>query len=178
MPPADAQGGKALLGVALLHFEQQRVQHAAPDAPIGWPMAMAPPLTLTLSGSQPKSLLTAQAWAAKASLASTRSRSSTDQPAFLQRLARWPDRAGAHDGRIDAGMGPDAMRASGVMPRFVASSADISTRAAAPSLMPDALPAVTVPSLSKAGRSLADASFHAVADDIRPPHHGARPCVS
>jgi hypothetical protein len=25
----------------------------APDAPTGWPMAMAPPLTLTMSGSQP-----------------------------------------------------------------------------------------------------------------------------
>ena len=47
------------------------------------------------------------------------------------------------------------MRASGVMPRFLASSSVISTTAAAPSLMPLALAAVTVPSLSKAGRSLA-----------------------
>src|SRR5665647_2505443 len=36
----------------------------APEAPIGWPMAMAPPLTLTLEVSQPRSLLTAQACAA------------------------------------------------------------------------------------------------------------------
>src|SRR5665213_4295828 len=35
----------------------------APEAPIGWPMAMAPPLTLTLLVSQPRSLLTAQACA-------------------------------------------------------------------------------------------------------------------
>ena len=35
----------------------------APDAPIGWPMAMAPPLTFTRAGSQPISLLTAQACA-------------------------------------------------------------------------------------------------------------------
>src|SRR5476651_2881948 len=55
----------------------------APEAPIGWPMAMAPPLTLTLDVSQPRSLLTAQACAAKASLASIRSRSSFFQPAFL-----------------------------------------------------------------------------------------------
>ena len=50
------------------------------------------------------------------------------------------------------------MRASGVMPRFEAASAPISTRAAAPSLMPEALPAVTEPSLEKAGRSFARAS--------------------
>src|SRR5665647_942668 len=35
----------------------------APEAPIGWPMAMAPPLTLTFAVSQPRSLLTAQACA-------------------------------------------------------------------------------------------------------------------
>src|SRR5690606_34080240 len=33
----------------------------APEAPIGWPMAVAPPLTFTISGFQPMSLLTAQA---------------------------------------------------------------------------------------------------------------------
>ena len=49
----------------------------------------------------------------------------------------------------------DTIRPSGFTPRAWASSADISTTAAAPSLMPLALPAVTVPSLSKAGRSLA-----------------------
>ena len=47
------------------------------------------------------------------------------------------------------------MRASGVLPSLAASDAFISTTAAAPSLMPEALAAVTVPSLSKAGRSLA-----------------------
>src|SRR5262249_9687715 len=65
----------------------------APEAPMGWPMAMAPPFTLTLPVSQPRSLLTAQAWAANASLASTRSRSSVFQPAFF-RASR------------DAGIGP------------------------------------------------------------------------
>src|SRR5258708_37476744 len=68
----------------------------APEAPIGWPSAIAPPLTLTLAVSQPRSLLTAQAWAANASFASTRSRSAADQPAFFsaKRLA---------------GIGPDPM---------------------------------------------------------------------
>ena len=46
------------------------------------------------------------------------------------------------------------MRASGVLPSLAASEAFISTTAAAPSLMPDALAAVTEPSLSNAGRSL------------------------
>ena len=48
----------------------------------------------------------------------------------------------------------ETMRASGVLPSLAASLAFISTTAAAPSLMPEALPAVTVPSLSKAGRNL------------------------
>src|SRR6266436_1916283 len=57
---------------------------------------MAPPLTLTFAVSQPRSLLTAQACAANASLASTRSRSATFHPAFLS-AAR------------DAGIGPVPM---------------------------------------------------------------------
>src|ERR1700758_4365650 len=104
---------------------------------------MAPPLTLTLAGFQPRSLLTAQACAAKASLASTKSRSSFFQPAFFN-AAR------------EAGIGPvpmmegstpacahDTIRANGVLPSLAASLALISTKAAAPSLMPDALAAVT-----------------------------------
>src|SRR6266481_4013419 len=55
----------------------------APDAPTGWPIAIAPPLTLTFEVSQPRSLLTAQACAAKASFASIRSRSAMLQPAFF-----------------------------------------------------------------------------------------------
>src|SRR5512136_1962330 len=110
-------------------------------------MAMAPPLTLTLLVSQPRSLFTAQACAAKASLASTKSRSLADQPAFSSALR-------------DAGIGPEPMTfgstpavahdvilAIGLSLRFLASFAVISTTAAAPSLMPEALAAVTVPSL-------------------------------
>ena len=44
------------------------------------------------------------------------------------------------------------------MPSLAACLAVISTTAAAPSLMPEALPAVTVPSFSNAGLSLAIAS--------------------
>ncbi len=55
----------------------------APEQPTGWPMAMAPPLTLTFSMSKPSSRATATDWAAKASLASTRSMSSILRPALL-----------------------------------------------------------------------------------------------
>ena len=53
----------------------------------------------------------------------------------------------------------DLIVANGVNPRFLASLAVIRTTAAAPSLMPDAFPAVTVPSGLNAGRSLANVSF-------------------
>src|SRR5258708_6597570 len=127
----------------------------APDAPTGWPIAIAPPLTLTLEVSQPRSLLTAQACAAKASLASIRSRSPMLQPAFFS-AAR------------EAGIGPvpmilgstpawphETIRPSTFLPSLAACFAVISTTAAAPSLIPEALPAVTVPSFSNAGLSLA-----------------------
>jgi hypothetical protein len=51
------------------------------------------------------SLFTAQACAAKASFASTRSRSSTFQPAFWSALREAGIGPGAHDRRIDAGGG-------------------------------------------------------------------------
>ncbi len=50
------------------------------------------------------------------------------------------------------------MRASGSRPSFSAAAAEATTSAAAPSLMPEALPAVTVPSFLKAGLSLASLS--------------------
>jgi hypothetical protein len=83
------------------------VRIRAPEAPIGWPMAMAPPLTLTLAGSRPSSLLTTHSdWAAKASLDSTRVEVGDGPAGLLQRLAGGRDRAGAHDRRVDAGGGP------------------------------------------------------------------------
>ncbi len=50
------------------------------------------------------------------------------------------------------------MRASGFLPTWRALSADAMTSPAAPSLMPDALPAVTVPSFWNAGFSAASFS--------------------
>ena len=59
----------------------------------------------------------------------------------------------------------EAMRASGSRPRLAASAADIKIKTAAPSLMPEALAAVTVPSLEKAGRSFCtEFECHALLD--------------
>ena len=55
----------------------------APEAPIGWPRAIAPPLTFTLFWSMPNSLITAMLWAANASLISNKSISCKYHFAFL-----------------------------------------------------------------------------------------------
>src|SRR4029077_5423120 len=95
----------------------------APDAPIGWPSAIAPPLTLTRPVSQPRSLLTAQACAAKASLASIRSRSAGDHPAFFNAMRL----AGIGPEPMIAGSTPavahETMRASGAGARLAAAAA-------------------------------------------------------
>src|SRR5215471_21310901 len=95
-----------------------------PDAPIGCPSAIAPPLTLIFDVSQPISLLTAQACAANASLISNTSRSAGFQSAFASAL-------------LEAGTGPmpmifgstpvvakDLMRASGVRQSALARASD------------------------------------------------------
>ena len=42
-----------------------------PDAPRGWPIAIAPPWALTIAGSMFHARMQATDWAAKASLSST-----------------------------------------------------------------------------------------------------------
>src|ERR1043166_4736376 len=53
----------------------------APVQPSGWPNAIAPPLTFTLSGSSPNVLITASDWAANASFNSITSMSFNVSPA-------------------------------------------------------------------------------------------------
>ena len=65
-----------------------------PDMPTGWPRAMAPPLTLTISSVMPRSAIEATPTAAKASLSSNRSMSPTDYAGPLERPAGWPGPAG------------------------------------------------------------------------------------
>ena len=52
----------------------------------------------------------------------------------------------------------EVIRARGSIPRVLAFSEDIKTTVAAPSLIPEAFPAVTVPSLLNAGRRLPSVS--------------------
>ena len=83
----DTERGQAAFGLAPLHFEQQVCSRSGNRTRrLGGRFAIAPPLTFTIAGSQPMSLLTAQACAAKASLASTKSRSPTDQLALSRAL--------------------------------------------------------------------------------------------
>src|SRR5690606_12080266 len=53
----------------------------APEAPSGWPSAIAPPLGLTVSGSSSSSATHGIAWAANASLSSVTARSRARRPA-------------------------------------------------------------------------------------------------
>ena len=55
----------------------------APDMPTGWPSAIAPPLTLTLSSETPSWRADSMPTAAKASLSSNRSMSETAMPSLL-----------------------------------------------------------------------------------------------
>src|SRR3954465_12676478 len=98
MPPPMHSAARPFLVLRFCISCRSVTSTRAPDAPIGWPMAIPPPLTFTISSFQPMSLLTAQACAAKASLASTRSRSETFQPAFSSVLR-------------EAGIGPVPMMA-------------------------------------------------------------------
>jgi Kef-type K+ transport system membrane component KefB len=130
----------------------------APEQPSGWPMAIAPPLTLTRSGSSLSSSMTAMACAANASLTSTRPRASACQPALAS-------------SRVSAGTGPIPMKsgwtpaealpaylAIGSAPAADAARSDISSRPAAPSFSGEEFPPVTVPSLRKAGLRAASSS--------------------
>ena len=130
-----------------------------PDAPTGWPRAMAPPLGFNFSRSKPSSFPTATDWAANASLASITSKSPISIPAFaitffVAATGPMPMIRGSTPARA-----PATHVAMGVTPSSFAFSSLITTTAAAPSLMPEALPAVTIPSFLNAGRSFPRASI-------------------
>ena len=88
----------------------------APVAPSGWPSAMAPPLTLTLSMLTPRSEAKRSTTAANASFISIRSRSPTLSPALASALRE----AGAGPVSMMVGSDPltaaETIRARGVSP--------------------------------------------------------------
>ena len=65
-----------------------------PDMPTGWPRAIAPPLTLTLSSSMPRSSTEASPTAAKASLISKRSIGADVDAGLARSLGDGPRRLG------------------------------------------------------------------------------------
>ena len=127
----------------------------APVQPSGCPRAIAPPLTLRRSGSIGSSRRHASTCAAKASFSSTGPICVERQPGPLQRLLDRRHRPDAEPLRLDARGGvADEARQRRQAELLRADSADVTTTAAAPSLVCDELPAVTVPAAWKAGLQL------------------------
>mmetsp|Transcript_42588 Transcript_42588/g.76544 ORF Transcript_42588/g.76544 Transcript_42588/m.76544 type:complete len:400 (-) Transcript_42588:462-1661(-) len=118
----------------------------APVAPIGWPLAMAPPLTFTFERSPPV-MARAQAKGTdeNASFTSMRSRSSIFKPAFAN--AWWV--AGTGPSSINTGSMParpkETTRALGLRPSFCRPRSLQTIIAAAPSQIWDAAAAVSTP---------------------------------
>src|SRR5213592_3800241 len=122
-----------------------------PLAASGCPMAIAPPCTLVLARSSPSSRSTARYCGANASFTSTRSICSSFIPAFWSALRA----AGAGPIPMCLGSTPTTAHATsrprGLRPCALANSSLAITVAAAPSTIPEALPAVTSPSFLKYG---------------------------
>ena len=129
-----------------------------PLHPSGWPRAIAPPFTFTFSISNPRSLMQAMLCEANASFNSTRSRSFMSRPALCNAFFV----AGTGPMPMIAGSTPATAMltifAIGFKPYFLTAASEASNIAAAPSLIPLLLPAVTVPSFINAGLSVASFS--------------------
>src|SRR3954451_6128850 len=130
----------------------------APEAPIGWPRAIAPPFTFTFDSSRPSMRIELMATDANASLNSNRSMSSTVRPAFSS--AAFVAFAGvrARYGKSSATAAWATTVASTARPFDFAHSSLETTNAPAPSFTPGELPAVCVPSLPTSPGSLASDS--------------------
>ena len=158
---ADADGGDALLARRCSRCSRCSTMRA-PEAPTGWPRAMAPPSALSLPGracparragraargSRSSSCQAARqpsTWAAKASLISQASRSLRPRPWRLQDRRRGMHRTEAHLRRIEAGPfavdDPAERLQVPARHRFFGSQ----QQQAAPSVICELLPAVMLP---------------------------------
>ena len=118
----------------------------APVQPSGWPSAIAPPLTFSRSGSIGSSFRQASTCAAKASFSSIEIDLIERQPGLLERfLDRRHRPMPKSSGRDARGRVADESRQRRQAVRLGAASAEVTITAAAPSLVCDELPAVTVP---------------------------------
>ena len=135
----------------------------APDMPSGWPSAMAPPFGFTCAASSGNPELRAgrDALAGEGLVEFDDVEIRAGAGPAARRACGSPARADAHDARRNARRGPaqdagDRGRDHSV----VAAASEATISAAAPSLTPDALPAVTVPpSLRNGVDSFASASI-------------------
>ncbi len=119
---------------------------------MGWPSAQAPPFTLRMSWGIDRSRMAAMATTAKASLTSNRSTSPTLQPALSRAFFTAGIGAVVNSAGSWAWAAWETMRATTVKPSLSATDWRVTTRAAAPSEIDEALAAVMVPSGAKAGR--------------------------
>src|SRR5207248_1514484 len=114
----------------------------APVAPSGWPIAIAPPLTLTFSSGRRRSLIHLSTTEANASLSSHRSMSSGVSPAIFRTFSV----AGVGPVSMMVGSEPTVavatIRARGVSPNVLPICSEPSSTSAAPSTMPEEFPPV------------------------------------
>src|SRR5207302_2781819 len=75
LPPPRHRVASPVVCCLSLRAYKSVVRTRAPEAPIGWPRAMAPPFTLTRAQSHPRARPSASACTANASFASIRSQS-------------------------------------------------------------------------------------------------------
>jgi hypothetical protein len=142
----------------------------APDAPIGWPSAQAPPLTFSLSGDA-QLLLGDHGHHGEGLVDSHRSTSATSQPAFFSALRMAGTGAVVNRPGSWAWAAWLTTRATIGKPRRLATLSRVMTRAAAPSLIELELAAVMPPSRLKAGRRvgiLVGSAFRAFVDARSP----------
>src|SRR5699024_3462910 len=160
-PPPMQMAAMPRLSSLSLRVLRQCSTMRAPDAPTGWPMAMAPPLTLSVSmlsspnagccrccrhqSSSCQAARQASTWSAKASLISQRSTSSSDSWCRISMgLAAMtgprPMRAGS-----SAAHWVSMMRPSGCRLCSSTALADATSSMAAPSVTCELLPAVILP---------------------------------
>ncbi len=118
----------------------------APDAPIGWPSAMPPPLTFTMSIGTPSSLTDWIDTLANASLISTRSRSPRVRPCLARACLMALAGCDCSEVSGPATLPCAPISASHGRPSSSALALDMTTTAQAPSEICEAEPAVIVPS--------------------------------
>ena len=148
---ADAERRRTALQPVFLQRREKRHDDSAPDAPIGWPSAQAPPCTLTFSCGRESSCIAAMVTTAKASLISKRSTSARDQPVLSISFRKAPIGAVGNWLGACAWVAWALIVAKGARPRLSASERRMRTSAAAPSEIELEFAAVTVPPSRKTG---------------------------